>query len=243
MGKSSKIFNRKPTLRSLAKRVDRIEDETEVKFAFNWNYSYNQLIASLTFADTNPVLHCINALEEGTGHRQRIGDHVQGTSIRCTGKVYWPGGGLTLGLNGRVRILIICDKDPNGTAPVLYGDTASPGFKVPIFRVQSGFYPTVQHMYNVEDGMYEQYDILYDHIYPLITQVGSLDGAGNPSSVNPEMLFDINVPFRRKVSYEMDGLSPTIQEISKNSLHIAFICDMNVELAIELDSRFMFKDL
>jgi len=245
MGKSSKIFNRKPTLRSLAKRVDRIEDETEVKFAFNWNYSYNQTLFTLSLTDTAPQMGCINAVEKGDTHRQRTADQVQGTSIRCAGKVYWPSGGATIGINGRVRILIICDKNPMGIAPVLYGDTANAGFKQPIFRTQSPFRPQVQHLYNIEDGMYEQYDILYDHVYPLVTQVGSsaYNGGGiTDTSVNPEAYFDINLPFRRRVSYDMDGFPATIQEISMNSLHIAFITDVNVELAVELDSRFMFKD-
>jgi len=245
MGKTSKIFNRKPTLRSLAKRVDKIQGDTEVKWHHAFSYSVTALVITNGLRFNAPKTFLISGVGQGDGGYERIGDSITTTSLRLAGQVYMPGGGATLGVDFKARLIVWVYKKTAGVAPVLFGPSASAGDPPPLFlTATTGTYPAVWEQYNVAQECYEHYDVLYDKTYNLETKVGAWDSDSNTaSSVNPAAYFEVNIPFRRKLGFR-NYLPDVPSSCDTNAVYMTWITDSQSSyLQVEGMTRIGFKDL
>jgi len=241
---SKKLFRKKrPTLRSLAKRVDKIQGDTEVKYHHAHSSSVTGLPITNALRFDAPRTFLISAPTQGDDSYERIGDTITGTSIRIAGQVYLPGGGAVLGVDGKVRIIVWVNKDPIGAAPVLYGISAVAGAKPPLFLTNGGT-PAIWEQYNIVQHCYEHYDVLYDKVINLETNVAAWKSVADvPTSVNPATYFEINIPFRRQVKFK-NYLPDVPSSTDGNAVYVTFMTDVATSyLQVEGMTRFGFKDL
>jgi len=236
---------RRPTVRSLAKKVHALQGASEVKEHHQYTYSRGGAALSTTFNATTPVVSaCLCTPQRGSGIQNRDSDQIRLTSLHLSGVIYVPGGGAFLGQNNKVRIIVFYDMNPNGALPILCGTAPGSGSKQPLFLTTSSstIFPFTQ--YNTLDACYTQYKVIYDKTYSLQTKVGTYNTAtGLYSSVNPEINFNIKKKLKRKTSLER-GNAGNIGDVQTNALFVAFICDYagSPTLEIDLDSTVYFKD-
>lgn len=238
-----RFYKRRPTLRSLAKKVHTLQGASEVKEHHTYNYSRGGAALTTALNASTPVVSlplCVPT--RGSGIQNRDSDQIRMTSVHISGVVYVPGGGATLGYNNRVRIILFYDMLPQGGGPYFCGPAPAVNIKQPLFLTTSTstIFPFTQ--YNTLDAAYTQYKVIYDKIYTLQTKVGALDNANVGQSVNPEFYFNIKKKLKRKCSLER-GNAGTIADIQTNALYIAFIADQSgATMEVNCDSCVYFKD-
>lgn len=233
---------RKTSIRSIAKRVRTLEKEVELKVNSTKKYTVDHSALTTVLTDTSPTWSLLNGLTQGSNNYERVGREVNATSVRVSGLIYPTSGGTTVGYFSRVRIMIVRDKLPNGSAINLYSPLSS-SIKPPIFNCGSvPYYPTTFANYNSATEMWNQYDVLADTHVDLKTQVGGIYGASDtPFSVNCQAYFDVKVPLNCRCEYA-GGTTNGISSISKNSIYVIFIADTNGELTVLMDDQFWYKD-
>lgn len=234
---------KKPTLRSLAKRVRTLEKDEELKQFRPYSYSTTGTAFSTGLNASNPLRTiALNTPPRGDGLQYRTSDEIRCTSVHLSGVIYAVNGGTVLGYFNKVRILVFWDEDPMGEFPVLNGTSATTGNKSPLFRTSGStvVYPFTQ--YNTVDAAYHQYKVIYDEIYTLKTEVGGYKSTDTGGSVNPEILFDIKIPLHRTVSLARSDYGD-YRDLQTNGLYAAFITDNSGNTEIDMDVTTYFKDL
>lgn len=232
-------------IENLSKRIDKINQSTELKQLQNNQSSYSLVPLTTTLTrGSGFVLSLLNGSIQGTSTVTRIGDKIKMTSVHISGQLYCTGGGVLLGIHTPIRIVLFLQKKPKGVAPTVSTNGASAGISA-LFYNTGGSGPTTYQQYDtgVNQNMSENYKILYDQTYTLATLVGGMvPSTDATTSVNPKLNFDI----RRKLGYMADysrGNGGTILDLESNALYVLFITDTNSNITVELDSRVYFKDL
>lgn len=216
-----------------------MEKAVELKFNGAITYTSTHNVLTTGLSDSNPYWLLLNGLTQGSGSYQRVGNIVQATSVRVRGQIFPTNGGTNLGYFNRARIMIIRDRDANGTAFNLNVPFTT-STKVPLFNCgASPYYPQVFSRLNVD--AFTQYEVLADSTVDLITRVGVYDSADGPHSVNCQAYFDIKVPLSLKVDYG-GGTGGGIGDILNNSIYVLFIIDSNVDNTVHMDAEYFFKD-
>lgn len=250
MGRSQIYKKRRPTLRSLSRKVEALEDEVELKEFAQWTYSISpSLPASTTISATAPKVFLINCPSPGNAYNQRVGDDIQMTSFHVTGRLLPTTSTQfqnTTGWDQKFRLLIVCDKEPSREGPTIWGPSPSGvGDKPALFDVGVGT-PHMYTQYNTKDRCYDQYDVLYDQIVGhKVTNNLWNPTTGVINTTLPIVYFDIKEKFRRKVSFEPSGGAGTIASMVKNSLYFVIIPNFqaaNINWQVEMDTKIFYKD-
>lgn len=235
-------FRKKPTLRSLSKRIDKIQKDEELKQFRPYSYSTTGTAFTSGLTASNPLRTiALNTPQRGDGLQYRTADEIRCTSVHLSGTMYFTGGGGTLGFFNKVRLVVFWDMDPMGEFPVLNGVSATTGNKSPLFRTSgsSVVYPFSQ--YNTVDGAYHQYKVIHDEIFTIKTEVGGYKSTDVPGSVNPEVLFNIKIPLSRITSLARSDYGD-YRDLQANGLYAAFISDSTNTIEIDMDVTTFFKD-
>lgn len=244
---------RRPTVRSLAKKVAKIQQDTELKEAHPEEYTYNGSLLTTTLREGYPTLRLLNGLTQGTTKSTRIGDKVRSTSVHITGRIYtttWTYNEGFIPNNNKVRVIIFNLKRPRGTSPasnLFRTQTAGSPF-CPLIRCGTTDKPEIYSTYNTIDNMYEHYDVLADKTYSL--RQNSIAGQSFGGATTeyyqsiPQCVYNIRRKVKRVIDYSI-GNSGDITDINMNAIYAVFFTDWPADesgLTIEMDAKFFYKD-
>jgi len=178
---------------SLTKKVARIEKSiknNEVKYLFS---QFQTITVSIT-----PVVTLLNGMQRGDTIQKRTADKVRLLQFELSGILH-------TGNNANVRIMIVSDKSPEGTAIKLVANSPAQNY----LFAGNGF-ATIQpyQMLNFNDtSIYEEFRIFYDKTFSLDTTSKFLE------QISIKQKIDVSAEYK-------GGDAGTVADITKNALYL-----------------------
>jgi len=211
---------RKPTVKSVAKSIKKIQGQQELKHIDFYTSSGFQAIP------TTGLITCINTTVNGTTNITRIGDDITATSIQFRG--LFQSNELTLNTS-TIRHIVLWDSQPNGALPALADVLDVAVITVPIYAP-----------YN--ENFQKRFKILYDRVYTITPQVYSSITAGTIDNVLEVKKYSrLKRKLSRQVKY--NGNTGGIADIETNSLINIFVSDQATNPpTVEMGHRLYYKD-
>ncbi|QBC65299.1 capsid protein [Chicken circovirus SDWF] len=231
-------------IKNLAKRVDNIRKEQELKcWIFFDNFAFGSTMTT-TLSQTNPFKLLLNGPVKGDNLYSRDGDQIKNTSIRINGTIY-PTAAPGIGIDALFRIIIVRYKAPQGRDLQIVGNTMSATNGPPLFYATPGNPVWPQMTYNngvdQQGSPMSQYDIVYDRKYRMNNFVGTTITGPVNACVNPSINFDIKRRLNFISSHNL-GNGGTYADFSKNSLFVIFITETNTNCTLKMNTHLYFKD-
>lgn len=201
---------KKPTVQTLAKKIDMLQDDVELK------YKDTELNSIPFTSDSSNSIVLLNGIAGSTGPSGRIGQELRMTSIHFRGVIRRD----NLELSPQVaRLLIVYDKTPNGVAPT-FGQL-----------IDNSVIDDVNYLpfdpYN-RDLVPGRFKILYDKNYVLNPQVA--DGwtqDGTTFTVSGygtvDRLFNKKIPLQKRSVYGGATNTGVITDITIGSIYMLAI--------------------
>lgn len=223
---------KKPTVQALAKKIDMLQEDVELK------YKDTEFVLVPFTSDSSTSIVLLNGIPGSTGPSGRIGQELRMTSVHFRAVITRD----ALELSPQtVRLMIIYDKTPNGTA-VAFGNLVDNSV-----INNADFLPYCPYNRDLVPGRFK---ILYDKSYVLNPQV--LDswteapaGTFSPSGYAPmERLINKKIPLQKRSVYGLGGGS-AITDISIGSLYMVCIGSQPVagpNYTIDGGCRLFYKD-
>lgn len=229
-------------LKNLDRRIDKIEDEDEVKYVQTpqlLTANVNPEGSGSQPPNANPSLLLLNPVAQGVGYNNRIGDQITATGLWFKGIFVNQSLRTTYSYG---RLIIFWFKVPIITAiaasqPDLVGDSNSG--QVSILNNNSiTTSPQANMPYSMEN--HELYDIVYDKTIIINPQTVSVTAAGATTSLTQNAVhIKKKFKFGRKVNFSDGGATAH----TSNTLWAAFIAG-NADTTMLFDAvyRFTYKD-
>lgn len=184
-------FNAKgSTLKDRVKRVEKTLKNDEVK--------YQLTIAGSFTVSTTPSMLLLNAMTRGDSIQQRTSDSIRALMFELTGI-------LQTGNNAIVRVMLISDKSPLGTAIKFSAVTPATGYAF-AGAASSAILPYQMMNFN-NTSLSEEFRIFYDKTF----------------NVTTTDVFGIPITIKQKIDVEAEykgGNAGTVADLSKNALYL-----------------------
>lgn len=251
MGRSKIFKKRRPTLRSLSRKVEALEEDVELKEISAFAYSIDGVAAATNLSTPIPKLFLLNTVAQGDSTSEHLGDEYRTTSVRVGMKITPASAIDYTGVNDggwrqAFRVLLLVDKNPEGVGPQCWGPSpTAAGAKPFLFDVNSASYLSETTPYNTKDKCYLQYDVLYDKLHyfrdPQPFYNSTLVDTRTPF---PTLHVEIKKKLHRKVACYPSGVG-TIAGLITNSIYLMVVAVgnvTNINYTVLLDTTVFFKD-
>lgn len=210
----------RPTVKSLDKRIKKINREVELKYL---DQNVNASIVS-----TGTLINAFGLVPTGDEASEREGNEITPTSVVARLHVVPDPRNLLTDSNDVVRMIIFWDAQPNGAVPVLVGAAGLLDTSV----VTTPF--SAPRNINTR----KRYKILYDNTVNLNPAVFM----STDTLLNNKM-FIVKVKLHRTIKYNGAAAPTTIANVISNSINIAFFNRTStVVCAVDGSVRMYYKD-
>nr|WAE42919.1 MAG: capsid protein [Cressdnaviricota sp.] len=232
-----------PSVKTLAKKVHKLQKEQELKHTTAVFNSYDNSTFTTGLVFTNPQTLLLNGMQRGTSYTTRVGDTVRATSIDVRGQIYFTSVTTRGGFDVDVRLMLIQMKKPEGLNMLLYSYNPITAGRTPYFcKSAVAKYPNTWEQMDpgVLSNPYFQYKTLYDKVHRLKNHVAWYDGT-NPQCINPFFNFHIKRKLSSITDYSRSN-NGDITDIETNAYYFVAITDTTSAITIAMNSCFYFKD-
>lgn len=218
-----------PTTRDLAKKIQKIEHNQDLKwFDFQLNPT--------TISNAGIVISDFQLIPEGTGFSERIGSKISPTSLQIKLAIRTAENRL---FGTKVRMLVFWDRQTNGAAPILVSqDNGVLDNSVIGSAPLALMYAPINYLTR------DRYHVVYDKVFTINPKTFLQLTAPDVTEMTPvELFIRKNIRLGRILKYDSAGGS--ITDLVSNSIHVAFLSDDTAgtsEPNLEGGFRMYYKD-
>lgn len=214
---------KKPTVKSLAKSVRKIQNMTDVKWSLN-QFTSPSIVT--TFGTVSAISLPLLNIVQGPGSSSRIGPDIQVTSISFNYAVITSDTVITDEL---FRIMIVRDKQSNGQGPV----------PMSFLSNTSGGTPSIMSSYDMSNN--QRFRIIYNKIVKAVPHIADSGMGTTGTAPIIAKRFKKRVSF--KVHYPLASNAPETNDLCIYFFRAGLSPISNANFELLMDARVNYKDL